>query len=392
MFLICSVFRVIYGGMRTGQKLDKFGRVGRTQVAETAKRFQHRGRGAVSNQTGRFEPETRHAFDDGWNTIEESADKLRTTVTAETAKTIITYNKSPDIPFDRSINPYRGCEHGCVYCFARPTHSYHGLSAGLDFESKLFYKPNAPELLRRELSRPGYVPRVIALGINTDAFQPIERELGLTREILQILSDHNHPVSLLTKSASVQNYIDLIAPMAKKDLCRVGISITTLDKTLCRKMEPRAATPTRRLETVRALSNAGIPVTVMNAPIIPSLNDAEIEDVLAASAEAGAENAGYVILRLPHELKDLFHEWLAEHYPDRAARVINLLREMRGGKDYDARWFERRKAKGVYARLIAQRFANAARRNGLNIRQRVPLRFDLFRPKEEPGGQMLLNV
>lgn len=378
--------------MRMGQKLNKYGRVEREQVAETAERFQHRGRGAISNQTGRFEPETRHDFDDGWETIEEEAEKLQTTVTAEKAKTIITYNKSPDIPFDRSINPYRGCEHGCIFCFARPTHSYHGLSAGLDFESKLFFKPNAPELLRRELSKPGYIPRVIALGINTDAFQPIERDIGLTRELLTILSEHNHPVSLLTKSALIQKYVDLIAPMAEKGLCRVGISITTLDRRLARKMEPRAATPTKRLETVRILSEAGIPVTVMNAPIIPALNDVEIESVLDASADAGAVNAGYVMLRLPYELKDIFHEWLAEHYPDRAARVINILRDMRGGKDYDAKWFERRRAKGAYANIIAKRFANAARRAGLNIRQRAPLRTDLFRPSEGPGGQMILNL
>ena len=377
--------------MRTGQKLSKYGRVDRDAVAETAERFQHRGRGAISNQTGRFEPETRHAFDDGWETIEEGAEKLRTSVTAETARTIITYNKSPDIPFDRSINPYRGCEHGCIFCFARPTHSYHGLSAGLDFESKLFFKPNGPELLRRELSKPGYIPRVIALGINTDAFQPIERDIGLTRELLTILAEHNHPVSLLTKSALIQKYVDLIAPMAEKGLCRVGISITTLDRRLARKMEPRAATPPKRLETVRVLSEAGIPVTVMNAPIIPALNDAEIETVLEASADAGAVNAGYVMLRLPYELKDLFHEWLAEHYPDRAARVINILREMRGGKDYDAKWFERRRAKGAYANIVAKRFANAARRNGLNIHQRAPLRTDLFRPVESPGGQLNLN-
>lgn len=379
-------------GMRTGQKLSKYGRVDRGDVSDVAERFQHRGRGAISNQTGRFEPETRHAFDDGWDTIEEDAEKLKTTVTAEKAKTIITYNKSPDIPFDRSINPYRGCEHGCIFCFARPTHSYQGLSAGLDFESKLFFKPNGPELLRRELSKPGYVPRVIALGINTDAFQPIERDIGLTRELLTVLSEHNHPVSLLTKSALIQKYVDLIAPMAEKGLCRVGISITTLDRRLARKMEPRAATPPKRLETVRVLSDAGIPVAVMNAPIIPALNDAEIELVLEAAADAGATHAGYVMLRLPFELKDLFHEWLAQHYPDRAARVINLLREMRGGKDYDARWFERRRAKGAYANIVAKRFANAARRYGLNIHQRVPLRTDLFRPVEGPGGQMLLNV
>jgi len=378
--------------MRIDQKLNKYGRVGVEDVAAASERFQHKGRGAVSNQTGRFEPETRYAYDDGWDTIEEEAHKLRTTVQKETARTIITFNKSPDISFDRSINPYRGCEHGCVYCFARPTHSYQGLSAGLDFESKLFYKPNGPELLRRELSKPGYIPRPIALGINTDAFQPIEREIGLTRELLTILSEHNHPVSLLTKSALIQKYVDLIAPMAAKGICRVGVSITTLDRDLCRKMEPRAATPPKRLETVRVLSEAGIPVTVMNAPIIPALNEHEIDDVLAASAEAGATGAGYVLLRLPYELKDLFHEWLAEHYPDRAAKVINLLREMRGGKDYDANWFERGRGKGIHAQLIGKRFVAAAKRNGLNQTERQPLRTDLFRPLEGPGGQLLMNV
>lgn len=377
--------------MRTSQKLKKSGRVTLLETATTAERFQQRGRGAISNQTGRFEPETRDAFDDGWDTIEDEADRLRTTLSKDIAKTIITFNKSPDIPFDRSINPYRGCEHGCIYCFARPSHAYGGMSAGLDFESKLFYKPNAPELLKRELSKPGYLPRPIALGINTDAFQPTERRLGLTRELLKILSDHNHPVSLLTKSALIQRDIDLMAPMAAKGLLRVGVSITTLDPKLCRPLEPRAAAPHRRLQTVKALSNAGIPVTVMMAPIIPALNDMEIETLLEAVAANGATSAGYVLLRLPYEIKDLFHEWLVQHVPDRAAKVINLLREMRGGKDYDARWFERGRGRGPYADLIAKRFMRARRDNKLEA-DRPPLRTDLFQPSEGPGGQMLLQI
>jgi len=377
--------------MRTSQKLKKSGRVTLLETATTAERFQQRGRGAISNQTGRFEPETRDAFDDGWDTIEDEADRLRTTLSKDIAKTIITFNKSPDIPFDRSINPYRGCEHGCIYCFARPSHAYGGMSAGLDFESKLFYKPNAPELLKRELSKPGYLPRPIALGINTDAFQPTERRLGLTRELLKILSDHNHPVSLLTKSALIQRDIDLMAPMAAKGLLRVGVSITTLDSKLCRPLEPRAAAPHRRLQTVKALSDAGIPVTVMMAPIIPALNDMEIETLLEAVAANGATSAGYVLLRLPYEIKDLFHEWLVQHVPDRAAKVINLLREMRGGKDYDARWFERGRGRGPYADLIAKRFMRARRDNKLEA-DRPPLRTDLFQPSEGPDGQMLLQI
>lgn len=377
--------------MRTGQKLSPKGRVGRAAVAEVQERFQHRGRGAASNQTGRFELETHQPLDDGWGTIEEAAPRLETTLTKETPRTIITFNKSPDIHFDRSINPYRGCEHGCVYCFARPTHAYHGLSAGLDFESKLFYKPDGPDLLLKELSRPGYVPRPIALGVNTDAYQPVEREQKLTRRFLQILSDHNHPVSLLTKSALIQRDLDLIAPMAEKQLCRVGLSITTLDPKLARRMEPRASTPRKRYETVRALSDAGVPVTVMAAPIIPTLNEPELERLLEAAKEHGAIGAGYVLLRLPHELKDIFHEWLTQHYPDRAARVINLLREMRGGKDYDAEWFARGAGRGAHAKLIANRFVRTVRRLGL-APQRTPLRTDLFQPPVLRGGQYRMDL
>jgi DNA repair photolyase len=391
MFLLCSRAYAPFTSMRTGQKLPGHGRVERATVVAAQERFQHRGRGAVSNQTGRFERETREALDDGWGTIEADAPRLETTLTKETPRTIITFNKSPDIHFDRSINPYRGCEHGCVYCFARPTHSFHGLSAGFDFESKLFYKPDGPDLLLKELSRPGYVPRPIALGVNTDAYQPIEREQKLTRRFLQILSDHNHPVSLLTKSALIQRDLDLIAPMAEKQLCRVGISITTLDPKLARAMEPRAAAPHRRLATVQACSAAGVPVTVMAAPVIPALNDAELEAILEAARDNGASGAGYVLLRLPHELKDIFHEWLAEHYPDRAARIINLLREMRGGKDYDADWFTRGAGGGPHARLIAQRFARTMRRLGLQL-QRSELRTDLFQPPVLTGDQYRLDV
>ncbi|MEL7129381.1 MAG: PA0069 family radical SAM protein [Pseudomonadota bacterium] len=361
------------------------------ETQSVRERFEHRGRGALNNRAGRYEPMEKHLFDDGWGTIEEGSAPLRTTLTAEKAKSIITHNRSPDIAFDRSINPFRGCEHGCVYCFARPTHAYHGLSAGLDFESRLFFKPNGPELLRQALAKPSYRPRPVALGINTDAYQPIERDLGLTRSLLEILSAHNHPVSLLTKSTLIQRDIDLIAPMAAKGLVSVGISITTLDRTLARKMEPRAATPARRLETVARLADAGIPVAVMTAPIIPALNDAEIENLVEAAHTAGACRAGYVLLRLPHDLKDIFHEWLAEHFPDRAARVINTLREMRGGADYDARWFERGKGQGPYARLIGQRFARVVKRLGLN-QPRPPLRTDLFRAGGMGARQMQLDL
>jgi DNA repair photolyase len=377
--------------MRTGQKLSPSGRVNLIDTRQAEERFQQRGRGAVSNQTGRFEAETRYAFDDGWGTIEDDAGRLETTLLKDTARTIITFNKSPDISFDRTVNPYRGCEHGCIYCFARPTHAWGGLSAGLDFESKLFFKDNAVELLKRELSKPSYLPRVIALGMNTDAYQPVEREMRLTRSLLEVLSAYRHPVSLLTKSALIQRDIDLIAPMAEAGLARVGISLTTLDRTLARKMEPRAATPQRRLDTIRALSEAGIEVTIMTAPIIPGLNDHEIESLLDAAADHGATRAGYVMLRLPYEIKDLFHEWLVQHVPDRAARIINHIRDMRGGKDYDANWHERMRGGGPVADLISRRFGRATARLGMNQR-RDPLRTNLFRVIEEQNGQFRLDV
>lgn len=376
--------------MRTRQKLNPKGRVTLLETRQAAERGEQRGRGAVSNQSGRFEPETRQAFDDGWDTVEETAARLETTLTRESARTIITFNKSPDISFDRTINPYRGCEHGCIYCFARPSHAYGGLSAGLDFESRLFFKPNAPELLKRELSRPGYRPRPIALGMNTDAFQPVERDTGLTRDVLKILLACQHPVSLLTKSSLIERDMDIIGPMARMGLARVGVSITTLDRTLARKMEPRAATPARRLQTIRALSDAGIPVTVMTAPIIPGLTDHEIENLLEAAAQHGATGAGYVILRLPYEIKDLFHEWLVTHVPDRAAKVINTIRDMRGGKDYDARWFERGSGRGPVAQMIMQRFVRETHRLGLDT-PRAALRTDLFRPPAAMDDQLELG-
>jgi len=302
---------------------------------------------------------------------------------------IITRNQSPDISFDRSINPYRGCEHGCVYCFARPTHSYLGLSPGLDFESKLTVKPNAAELLEKELAHPGYEVRTMALGTNTDPYQPIERDYRITRGVLEVLSRTKHPVGIVTKSALVARDLDLLAPMAAEGLARVAISITTLDPELARLMEPRAPTPARRLATVRKLTEAGVPVTVMVAPVIPALNDEEIERVLDAAHTAGATAAGYVLLRLPYEIKDLFQEWLAEHRPDRASHVMSLVRSTRGGKAYQAEWGKRMIGDGVYAWTIGRRFELATKRLGLNV-DRSPLRTDLFTPPARPGEQLAL--
>jgi DNA repair photolyase len=338
---------------------------------------QRRGRGAVSNRSGRFEPLSRESFDDGWEREEEGA-AFRTDVTIERAKTIITRNDSPDLSFDRSINPYRGCEHGCVYCFARPTHAYLGLSPGLDFETKLFAKPNAAELLEKELSHPSYKPRVIAIGTNTDPYQPIERRYRITRGVLEVLSRFNHPVGIVTKSALVARDIDLLAPMAEKNLAKVAISVTTLDAGLAREMEPRAATPSRRLSTIKALSQAGIPVTVLVAPVIPSLNDGEIEKILAAAREAGAGEAGYVLLRLPLELRHLVREWLLEHHPGKLDRVMALVKSTRDGKDYDARFGVRQTGEGPYAWTLGRRFEIAARKLGFN-REKLRVTSDLFK-------------
>ena len=303
------------------------------EVGTAVDRERRRGRGAHSNASGRYEPLARVAFDDGWEKLEDLP-PFKTSVTADATRKIITRNNSPDISFDRSINPYRGCEHGCVYCFARPTHAFLGLSPGLDFESKLFMKPNAPELLERELSAPGYTPKVIAIGTNTDPYQPIERRYQIMRRILEVLDRAGHPVGIVTKSALVLRDLDILARMAKRDLVKVAISVTTLDAKLARTMEPRASTPPRRLEALRQLVKAGVPTSTMVAPVIPALNDAEIERILEAVAETGVRHAGYVLLRLPLEVRDLFREWLIANFPDRYRHVFKLIRDMRGGKDY----------------------------------------------------------
>ncbi len=347
-----------------------------------------RGRGAQSNRSGRFEAEKRSFVDDGWNGL-EALPALKTHVQEETPRRIITSNNSPDISFDRSINPYRGCEHGCSYCFARPTHAFMGLSPGLDFESRLFVKPDAAELLEKELAEPGYQPATIAIGTNTDPYQPIERRYGIMREILKVLSDTGHPVGIVTKSALVVRDIDILSDMADRGLAKVALSVTTLDRKLARAMEPRAATPSKRLETIQELSSAGIPVAVMTAPVIPALNDMELERLLEAGAAAGASEAGYVLLRLPGEVSGLFREWLMKHYPDRYRHVMLVMQSMRDGQDYKARWGERMRGSGPYAWMIGRRFEVAARRLGLN-QPKQQLRSDLFRPPVLPGGQIQL--
>ncbi|MBY5698244.1 PA0069 family radical SAM protein [Rhizobium leguminosarum] len=347
-----------------------------------------RGRGAGLNPTGRFEAQQRETVDDGWQTWEELP-PFKTEVQVEKPRTAITRNESPDLSFDRSINPYRGCEHGCIYCFARPTHAYMGLSAGLDFETKLFAKPDAAKLLERELAKPGYKVRVIAIGTNTDPYQPIEKEWRIMRGILEVLNKANHPVSIVTKSAMILRDLDILREMAAKNLVRVGISVTTLDRKLARTMEPRAATPPRRLETIRTLAEAGIQTAVMAAPLIPALNDHELERILESAKAAGAAEASYVILRLPLEVSPLFRDWLLQHYPDRYRHVMSLVRSMRGGKDYDAEFGKRMKGAGPYAWQIARRFEMAARRFDLT-RRSVPLRDDLFVPPDGSGVQLSL--
>ena len=347
------------------------------------------GRGARSNRVGRFETEIREAFDDGWDQPGD-LEALKTHVVIEHAKSIISRNDSPDISFEQSINPYRGCEHGCVYCYARPTHCYLGHSAGLDFETKLYAKTNAAEVLERELAQHCYVPKVIALGAVTDPYQPIERTHLVTRSILEVLERTQHPVGIVTKSALVVRDIDILERMAAKSLVKVAISVTTLDRAVARKMEPRAATPQRRLETIAKLAQAGVPVTVMVAPIIPALNESEIEKILETAAAAGAQSAGYVLLRLPLELKEIFREWLATEFPDRADKVINILRSMHGGKDYVAEFGLRQRGTGPYADQIAQRFRLAIRRLGLDNRGTFRLRTDIFKRPVRRGGQMPL--
>lgn len=347
-----------------------------------------RGRGAGLNMSGRFEKQSREIIDDGWETIDDLPPFL-TEVQVEKARTIITRNESPDISFDRSINPYRGCEHGCIYCFARPTHAYMGLSAGLDFESRLFAKPNAAELLERELSRPGYTARTIAIGTNTDPYQPVERNYGLMREILEVLDKCNHPVGIVTKSALVLRDLDILSRMAERSLVKVALSVTTLDRKLARAMEPRAATPAKRLAAIKGLAEAGIPVSVMVAPVIPALTDSEMESILQAAFDAGAREAGYILLRLPLEVSPLFRDWLLRHRPDRFSHVMNLLRSMRGGKDYDAEWGKRFKGGGPYASHLGQRFSLAAKRLGMNARRRK-LVADGFISPQKGGVQLSL--
>jgi DNA repair photolyase len=325
-----------------------------------------RGRGAKSNETGRFEPFTRHDFDDGWDAEDEPPAQLKTTLQAEKARRIITHNDSPDIGFNSSINPYRGCEHGCIYCFARPSHAYMGLSPGLDFETKLFFKPDAAALLERELSNPRYRCERIQLGANTDPYQPIERKLQVTREVLKVLSRFRHPVTITTKNALVERDADILGPMGQANLAMVSVSITTLDRKLARAMEPRASTPERRLAALKTLAEAGVPVMVGFAPVIPGLNDHELEEVLQRAAEAGARHAHYVAIRLPWEIKDLFREWLEAERPDRAARVMSLIRQMRGGRDYDATWGKRARGEGPVAAVISRRFKLAVARYGLD--------------------------
>ena len=348
-----------------------------------------RGRGVGSNSSGRFEAFKRSDFDDGWHREDEDLPVLKTHVTEEAARSIIARNISPDISFDRSINPYRGCEHGCSYCYARPSHAFMGLSAGLDFESRLFAKTNAVELLQKELGAKDYEPATIALGANTDPYQPVERQYRLTREILKVLNECNHPVGIVTKSALVTRDIDILKPMAEKGLVKVAVSITTLDHKLSRRMEPRAAAPGRRLQALELLSAAGIPTVAMTAPIIPAINDMEIEKLLGAAQAAGAREAGYVLLRLPHELKDLFREWLQREFPDRAKHVMNLVRDIRGGRDNDPEFGARMTGRGPYAWQIGRRFELACKRLGLN-KVKLKLRADLFERPIQPGEQLSL--
>src|SRR5437763_7748009 len=351
-------------------------------------RERRRGRGALSNATGRYEPKARLVFDDGWQSLEDLP-PFATTVTVDATRKIITRNDSPDIGFDRSINPYRGCEHGCIYCIARPTHAYLGLSPGLDFESKLFVKPEAPALLERELSAPNYAPRTIAIGTNTDPYQPIDKRYQLMRRILEVLDRAGHPVGIVTKSSLVLRDLDILTRMAKRDLVKVALSVTTLDPKLARVMEPRASTPARRLGALRELVKAGVPASVMVAPVIPAINDAEIERILDTAAALGVRGAGYVLLRLPLEVRDLFREWLMANFPDRYRHVFELIRETRGGKDYDSSWNTRMTGAGPVAWMIGRRFELACEKLGFN-KTRTRLTTDHFSPPRSAAEQLKL--
>ncbi len=350
-----------------------------------------KGRGAISNPAVRFEAASREAVHDGWYE-DEIVEHLSETVLPDRARSVITTNDSPDVGFDQSINPYRGCSHGCVYCFARPSHAYLGLSAGLDFETKLFYKADAVKILEAELAKPKYVCKPIALGINTDGYQPLEKRLEITRGILAVLTRCRHPVTIVTKSALVIRDIDLLAELARDQLVSVMLSITSLTNDIKRTLEPRTASPQARLRVVQQLAQAGIPVGVLVAPVIPGITDHEMEDILAAAKEAGAGSASYVLLRLPHEVKILFREWLAEHYPDRAKHVMSLINQTRGGKDYDAEFGQRMVGTGPFAELLRTRFELARRKCGFDsARNRHELRTDLFRPPGRDQSQLTLG-
>jgi DNA repair photolyase len=352
-----------------------------------------RGRGAVSNPPPRFDHHAAEPFDDGWSTLDALAElpPLPTTLTKDSSKSVIAWNSSPDLGFDRAVNPYRGCEHGCVYCYARPSHAYLGYSPGLDFETRLLFKPDVAALLDRELRKPGYVPRPMALGSNTDPYQPVERTLRLTRSVLEVLEKFGHPVSIVTKSAGVLRDLDILQRLAARGLVRVWLSVTTLDTQLARRMEPRAASPARRLAAISALAQAGVPAGVLAAPMIPGLNDAELEKILEASAGAGARHAGYVLLRLPHELRQMFEAWLGTHYPDRARHVLSLVRETRGGVLNDSRFHDRFTGQGPYAALLAQRFDRAVRQWRLEGRTDLETRhFAVPGAAAQPGGQRAL--
>ena len=344
-----------------------------------------KGRGAVSNPAGRFERTPSAAVADGWDKFEDETFAVpdpRTTFTPDQTRDIIATNSSPDIPFGQSVNPYKGCEHGCVYCYARPTHAFLDLSPGLDFETRIFYKTGPAERLREAFDKPGYECRTLAIGTNTDPYQPGEKQYRVTRRVLETLLEYRHPVSIVTKGALIIRDLDILTALAAEGLASVAISITTLDNDLKTKLEPRTASPGARLRTVRALARAGVPVGVMVAPVIPFINDHEIEAIIERSAAAGAGSVGYVMLRLPYEVKDLFAEWLAEHYPQKAERVLNRVRDLRGGKVYDAEWGVRMRGKGIYADLIARRFEVALRRHGLAQPSRTELRTDLFRARQ----------
>jgi len=341
----------------------------------------YKGRAASSNHVSRFEPNTREAMDDGWGSMDEEPPPLRTEVSIDATKSVINYINSPDIPFDRTINPYRGCEHGCIYCYARPTHAYLGMSPGLDFESRLLMKPDAPAILKKELAKPNYKCKPIALGMNTDAYQPIEREYRLTRQIIEVLAEANHPFTMVTKSALVERDIDLLAPMAAKNLVSISLTITTLDRQIARRSEPRAAAPERRLETLRRLSGAGIPTGVMVAPVIPALTDHDMERILESAYQAGARRAGYVFLRLPLELTDLFQDWLQQYFPLKAHHVMSLVKQSRGGKTYVSEFGTRMHGEGQFADLLSHRFKLALKRLNMNS-ERLHLNTQIFRVPE----------